>query len=126
MSVTHQELFDITLNAIRDQGRPSCTDTGECLYRGPEGSRCAAGHHIPDSLYTPDMERKGLFRTEFDPVVNLIGRSAWIFMEELQAAHDKCVNRILLDRKCPTDPATFSTFIEYFEKEMKVVALVIH
>jgi len=29
-----------------------------CMYRGPNGTRCAAGQLIPDDLYSPDMENK--------------------------------------------------------------------
>jgi len=38
------------VEAIGKQGRPSVGDKDRCLYRGPDGLKCAAGHVIPDSM----------------------------------------------------------------------------
>jgi len=51
--VEAQELFDYIVEAIVKQGRPSVGDNDRCLYRGPDGLKCAAGHVIPDSMYSP-------------------------------------------------------------------------
>ena len=51
-----QELYDFVVAAIVKQGRPSVGDNDRCLYRGPDGLKCAAGHVIPDSVYSEDME----------------------------------------------------------------------
>lgn len=34
----------------------SPSDSFVCLYRAPDGSKCAAGVLIPDAVYSPDME----------------------------------------------------------------------
>lgn len=36
----------------------SINNHGICLYRGPEGTKCALGLFIPDELYQKDMELK--------------------------------------------------------------------
>jgi hypothetical protein len=56
-----QELYDYIVEAIVKQGRPSVGDNDRCLYRGPDGLKCAAGHVIPDSMYSPViMENAGV------------------------------------------------------------------
>ena len=44
---TKQSLFDTSCNAIIAQGSKSSTTEG-CLYRGPEGKKCAIGHVVSD------------------------------------------------------------------------------
>jgi len=36
----------------------SYNEFGKCLYRGPEGKKCAAGLFIPDEKYNERMENK--------------------------------------------------------------------
>jgi hypothetical protein len=53
--MTEQEIFDkvaahLLTQGVRSQGGDMC------LYRGPDGTKCAAGSLIPDALYTPDIE----------------------------------------------------------------------
>lgn len=68
----------------------SDTNTEECLYRGPNGVKCAVGMFIPDDRYSPDMENKsaeGLLErhdyvTQFLPL-NLRR------MDDLQCVHDR-------------------------------------
>lgn len=45
---TLQEAFDHIVKAVVKQGRPSVTAAGTCMYRGPEGLKCAAGHLLED------------------------------------------------------------------------------
>ena len=54
--VEAQELFDFVVAAIVKQGRPSVGDNDRCLYRGPDGLKCAYGHVHPDSMYSENME----------------------------------------------------------------------
>lgn len=56
-----QEVFDTAVSGIIKQGRQSYSDTDNqwiesCLYRGPNGTKCAAGFLIPDEVYTPFLE----------------------------------------------------------------------
>jgi hypothetical protein len=53
---TAQEIFDIAVSGVINQGRPSLSDSGSCSYRGTDGTKCAAGFLIPDDVYKPSME----------------------------------------------------------------------
>jgi hypothetical protein len=52
---TEQEIFDIVYKGIIAQGGFSLTDGG-CVYRAPNGRKCAAGHLLPDEAYHPGLE----------------------------------------------------------------------
>jgi hypothetical protein len=53
--VASKEVFNYVVEAVLGQGRPSRGVAGDCLYR--DGiTKCAAGHLIPDDLYTITME----------------------------------------------------------------------
>jgi hypothetical protein len=54
-----QELFNITWRGLSAQGFVRSRDASIdlCMYRGPGGHKCAFGHHIPDGVYHPIMER---------------------------------------------------------------------
>jgi hypothetical protein len=90
-----QEIFDTTTRALLAQGRPSFNPAeGTCLYRGPDGTKCAIGHLIPDDAYHPDMEN---LRAWADRVMEAAGfdgptgaqSAAGMFLAELQSAHDE-------------------------------------
>jgi hypothetical protein len=53
--VSLQNTFNTVVEHLRRQGRQSIRGHS-CLYRGPEGRKCAAGWLIPDDLYEPEME----------------------------------------------------------------------
>lgn len=69
--VTNQAVFDFVLQHLRKQGRGSYTLPPMkeiCLYRGPDGTACAAGCLISDELYDATMEGTGfsdVFHGEF-------------------------------------------------------------
>ena len=53
--MTKQEIFDTVVTHLRAQGIRSmrgCT----CVYRGPEGRKCAIGALIPDEDFKPEWE----------------------------------------------------------------------
>jgi len=49
----------LSIRAVIAQGEKSLGEGG-CLYRGPNGLKCAIGHLIPDSTYTSCIEDKTL------------------------------------------------------------------
>lgn len=65
--MTNQELFDTVCSSLIKQGKPSVSSDGRCLYRSPDGCKCAAGFLIPDDKYDPRMEDCGV-ETAFDMV----------------------------------------------------------
>lgn len=57
---TAQQVFDQVATHLLAQGKKSANGE-KCLYRGPEGTMCAAGCLIADDEYTPNMEGKGWY-----------------------------------------------------------------
>lgn len=62
--MTPQSVFDSIVAHLRAQGCKSLDADGNCMYRGLNGTKCAAGILIPDEAYFPWMEGKG-----FQPIV---------------------------------------------------------
>lgn len=100
-----QDIFDSTARHLITQGRPALdrnydpadrtAEGNGCLYRGPNGTKCAFGFHIPDDVYDERMEGnpasllldKYPELSEFKPFEGLI--------EELQGVHDdRSIHRI--------------------------------
>lgn len=87
-----QELYDFIVAAITKQGRPSVGDNDRCLYRGPDGLKCAYGHVHPDSMYSEHMEdltlaelsRQGRIPPSLTPHASLLN--------ELQCCHDRATH----------------------------------
>jgi hypothetical protein len=83
-----QELYDFVVAAIVKQGRPSVGSNDRCLYRGPDGLKCAYGHVHPDSMYSEKMESRNVERLS---ELNLIPKSLFPhkkLLKNLQADHD--------------------------------------
>jgi hypothetical protein len=85
--MTPQEIFDTVAVHLMTQGQRSEDEAyEECLYRGPDGLKCAAGVLIPDDDYSWGMEGLPVlshpyFKKRFDAYcVGLI--------ESLQRCHD--------------------------------------
>jgi|HubBroStandDraft_5_1064220.scaffolds.fasta_scaffold472574_1 hypothetical protein len=53
---TKQSLFDAMIGHLRKQGCRSVSPWGACMYRSPDGLKCAFGGVIPDRLYGAWME----------------------------------------------------------------------
>lgn len=86
-----QAIPDLVVRALRKQGKPSVDpDSTRCLYRAPDGSKCAAGHWLPDELYTPRMENRSIFSLSLN---FHIPRAAASLLSDLQAAHDGLVDK---------------------------------
>lgn len=91
--MTNQKMFDKVCAHLLTQLSTSLDDTGTCLYRGPDGKKCAIGCLIPDELYTEDIEMKEV-RTLLDYPVFNSELSAYLshFNKELlirlQSVHD--------------------------------------
>jgi hypothetical protein len=60
VKITLQQFFDNAVIGLRKQGGPSTTDSGNCLYRSPNGCMCAIGFSIPDDRYDSVMETETL------------------------------------------------------------------
>lgn len=57
MEMSLQEIYDTAKAGLEKQGwERSINKKGGCLYRGPNGTKCAFGHLIPDDVYTKALE----------------------------------------------------------------------
>lgn len=91
--LTKQEIFDIVAVHLIKQGERAMNENGRCLYRSPDGKRCAAGKLMPDHLYKPFFEN-----TTFQDLPFLVRRACYqgiaedfdteTFIQELQQTHD--------------------------------------
>ena len=55
LGMSRQEMYDLMMAHLRNQKVRSETKSG-CMYRGPNGLKCAIGALIPDSMYNEKME----------------------------------------------------------------------
>lgn len=55
-TATPQQVFDQAVTHLRSQGVAAKNETHECMYRTPNGLKCAAGCFIADSEYRKTME----------------------------------------------------------------------
>lgn len=51
-----QEIFDKVATHLFTQGRRAKNTEGKCVYRAPDGAKCAVGILIPDADYTENIE----------------------------------------------------------------------
>lgn len=91
--LTRQQMFNTAYHGLAAQGFVQSMRINEkgdpcCLYRGPEGRRCALGYLIPDSAYSGDYENtSGHFLTEQGYIPNVAKEDAsWV--NRLQMVHD--------------------------------------
>ena len=56
----NQTFFNTVALHLLNQGTRAANEHGVCLYRGPDGTKCAAGVMIPDCHYHPDMEQTSI------------------------------------------------------------------
>lgn len=91
--MTKQEIFDKVVNHLLTQNKQCSVEDAsyanglKCLYRGPNGLKCAIGCLIPDELYCPEMEglRAMNVITSYD-IEELTGYE--YFANALQEIHD--------------------------------------
>ena len=91
--LTDQQIFDKVAKHLLSQMEESKDETS-CLYRGPDGLKCAIGCLIPDHLYSEKMEELdvyGLF-SDFGDAMEQIGLrnsyETYQLLTSLQIIHD--------------------------------------
>lgn len=92
-----QEVFDIVVNHLFTQGRPAYDGVQGCMYRAPDGLRCAVGVLIPDDLYDPEFETNSSDKVIHDLFKS--GLADWREHEKLllalQDAHDNSLRTLV-------------------------------
>lgn len=94
-TMNKQEIFDTVYKALLEQGESS-VNNGVCAYRGPNGTKCAVGHLIPDDLYEPEFEGKnilGIHNSILESIFQVDDINPYLtFIFDLQQAHDNTLN----------------------------------
>lgn len=91
--MNRQAVFNTVYTKLREQGKRSVDATGQCMYRAPDGAKCAIGHLIPDELYKGDMEgsstySEGAVADALRQVFGELTDKDFEFFMHLQHAHD--------------------------------------
>lgn len=84
---TQQELFDAVARHLLTQKVRSGDGPANCLYRGPDGRKCAMGIFIPDADYQPRMETVSIIVPLVWDTTGL-SRGLERAAQDLQAIHD--------------------------------------
>lgn len=100
--LNNQQIFDKVAKHLLAQGRASSVTTElfdkshtRCLYRGPDGLRCAVGALFPDNVYRTSLE--GLAASSARMAIALRAGGIEVstenrhFLKDLQDAHDECL-----------------------------------
>lgn len=95
--MTDQEIFDKVYAHFRANGfKVSWDGASKCMYRAPDGNRCAVGVLITDENYYLDLEGSGAM--EKCVVEALLGsgieRRQLSFVRRLQLAHDNLAFKV--------------------------------
>lgn len=83
-----QEIFDTVAEHLFRQGTRAYDVDQGCLYRGPNGTKCAVGCLIRDNDYTPKMENKSVYALEEDGLLPEYLTKNVKLMSSLQMVHD--------------------------------------
>lgn len=103
-----QEVFNASVRHVINQGEPSATDGGVCLYRGPRDLKCAAG----------------IFLTEEQAAIADASAGDWaevVFGGISAADHQDLIVELQL---CHDKSASFpEAFLHYFKNHARNVAV---
>lgn len=95
---TKQKMIDTINEKMLDHGSwnpgvhpDGVSGPGFCAYRSPNGNKCAVGVFIPDDLYVPEMEGRGVRHisfTDFYPGIEKCMPLELDGLYEMQQRHD--------------------------------------
>jgi hypothetical protein len=92
MSMTAQEIFDKVVAHLREQKVPAFDQARDmCLYRMPDGKKCAVGCLLIDEEYSTQMEEGypvGQLLDKWPSVAERLGRENRFLLRDLQKIHD--------------------------------------
>jgi hypothetical protein len=91
MAMTKQQIAEGIYDWFFVKGNPRSTKGPWCVYRGDtENHRCAVGCLIPDNLYKPEMECRGVSEIflKYREIAEYFGEDNRVFLETCQRWHD--------------------------------------
>ena len=94
--MTPQEIFNTVSIHLINQKQCS-RDINVCLYRGPNGLKCAVGCLIPDDMYDSKMEGKTIFTILVEFKLPSYFKENIKLMSNLQNVHDSCIEHETTD-----------------------------
>lgn len=92
--MNNQEFFDAVVKALVKQGVPSYSSEDEsCMYRGPNGVKCAIGLLIPDEEYNDNPVEEIpvdlVFQNEYWPTLTRLADTVPLrLLIAIQRCHD--------------------------------------
>lgn len=123
--LTRQQVFEKALIGIRQQGyRQSLKDSSQCAYNGLDGTHCAVGHCLTDSIkekINQDPDLNGMpfmkFQSCVSEVNELFKGIHYTFLTDLQAIHDYKAREAYDDSSDRLDRGRFEGLMETFAKD---------
>lgn len=97
-TLTKQEAFNLAYRGLKSQGFKSSTILGtiSCVYRHPDGLKCAVGHIMTDEEYRPNFdEHSGVTAATVARLLNwqIVDEPFQVdFLTRLQEVHDEAAN----------------------------------
>ncbi len=86
--MTKQQIFDTVVNHFKAQ-KVQAVYEDTCVYRAPDGKRCAAGILIPDKYYRETMEGHSFGRMGVTGQLPKSLTRNTPLIEQLQTVHDR-------------------------------------
>lgn len=91
--MNRQEIYNKVKNHLLTQNKKSCDENFHCVYRNPDGLKCALGCLISDEYYSPEIEHNNI---DSPKVINALQMSGvkcttsgdFNFLGSLQNVHD--------------------------------------
>lgn len=93
--MTPQEIFDKAALGVLNQGKRSVDGSERCLYRGPNGLKCAVGHLVDNEAIAKEMDYYGSISSVLSSPY--LGLPYWmraneLLLAKLQRVHDRQFN----------------------------------
>ncbi len=90
MLMSKQKIFEKVITHLIKQGVRSVSPDIGCLYRGPNGTKCAIGCLLTDKIYSSDMESNNVsgLISDFRNMLPKYIVENEEFLSELQHLHD--------------------------------------
>ncbi len=88
--MTDQEVYEQTKAWLTRPGGARAYDEnqGMCMYRTPDGNKCAVGCLIPDEEYNTDMEGVGVQTLVMEHSLPTLNGASTELLADLQSIHD--------------------------------------
>lgn len=88
--ITNQDAYNIVAKHLLTQLAQSIYPSGNCVYRGKGGKKCAIGCLIPDELYDVSIEGSTVDREKVQDIMDqIIVDPDFMLLTDLQYIHDQ-------------------------------------